>query len=171
MENPSPWHEQQIWAEKNIKEVWFHWRRNCEVLLQQDVSMIICDQREKTVESAGLINSYTILYVLSGERGETVVLTPYCSPSLVSGENISLRSNSGIILPHKQKLGHLQLSSWYLARTFALVHRKNVKQCDNLCGRISFIPSELPCILRLYLSYYGSGKWFFLSKSDSSSRW
>lgn len=124
---PSPRHEQQKWAEKNIKEVWFHLRRNCEVILQQDISMIICDKKEKTAESTWLINSYTILYVLSGEREKkkTVSLdTLLLSHRLISGKIISLRSNSGMILPHNQKLGCLQLRSWYLARTFAPVHGK-----------------------------------------------
>lgn len=48
--------------------MWFHSKRNYEVFLQQDISMIICDKREKMAELSWLINSYTIVYVKSGER-------------------------------------------------------------------------------------------------------
>lgn len=46
--------------------------------------MIICDEKEKTTESTRLINSHTILYVLSVEKKKRLeVLTSYYSPTFL----------------------------------------------------------------------------------------
>lgn len=57
--------------------------------MQQDISMIICDKREKMAELSWLINSYTIVYVKSGERKtekkkkKSLSPTPYYSPTIL----------------------------------------------------------------------------------------
>lgn len=61
------------------------------MLLQQAVSMIICDKRKKTEESAWLINRDTIFYVLIAERKKgqfKAYGTFLLSHILIAGDNI-----------------------------------------------------------------------------------